>query len=446
MKKNKWFSTKYVMVFALIAISLLQIYWLYANYEYKQEQFELNVKKALYGFRNDYKKIQIKKISKRLPFYELDLEQLLKSSQFPHHGQVKDLFLELKVLSDDVLLSYAEIYNLLKSHLEDVGVKQEFEFSLKSPQKIYYETKHFQVAQNEKLVIFQIPLYPEKRMREVPILYLYFPKIHNKFIFTTLSEAFLTIILLSVIIYIYFQTLNKYQKQKKITEVKNDFMNNMTHEFKTPLASISLACGMLKEPRIGEKLETRKKYIQLIETENNKLRNLVEKILQAAKWQKESLELEFIHFSLNQLIEEVSNPFYLIANEKNTTFEVIKLEEDINYYGDQFLIHQAIQNLLDNAFKYGLKEEHNHIVLKITKKDKFIEISVKDTGEGLTEEEQNHIFDQFYRVPKGNLHDVKGFGLGLYFVKKIMDAHKGFVKIFSEKEKGSEFILYLPLL
>ncbi len=446
MKKYKILSTQYIMVFALVSITLLQIYWLYANYEYKQEQFELNVKKALYGFRNDYKKIQIKKISKKLPIYQYDLDHWLKSSQFSNHEQIRDLFLELKMLSDDVLLSYIEIYNLLKLNLEDVGIKQDFEFSLKSQNKTYHQTKNFLDLPDERIMIFQILLYPEKRIGQIPVMYLYFPNIHSKFIFSTLFEALLTLIILSVIIYIYFQTLGKYQKQKKITEVKNDFINNMTHELKTPIASIFLASQMLNEPKVNEKSELRKKYLDLIQSENKKLQNLVEKILQAAKWQKESFEVQREYFSLNQLMEEVSNPFYLLANEKNVDFQVEKLVKDFDYYGDKFLLNQAIQNLLDNAFKYGIKNENDKIMLKISQNQQFIEISVKDFGDGLTIDEQNHIFEQFYRVPKGNVHDVKGFGLGLYFVKNIIEAHKGFVKIFSEKGKGSEFILYLPLL
>jgi signal transduction histidine kinase len=275
---------------------------------------------------------------------------------------------------------------------------------------------------------------------------MYFPNIHNKFIYSTLIEALLTLLLLSVIIYIYFETLNKYYKQKKITEVKNDFINNMTHELKTPIASIFLATQMLGEPKVNEKMELKKKYLDLIQSENKKLQNLVEKILQAAKWQKESFEIQLEYFSVNELIKEVSQPFYLIADENHIDFVVNLLEEDLQYLGDRFLIHQAVQNLLDNAFKYGVKGKNDKIMLNIFKNNKFIEISVKDFGNGLTNEEQTHIFEQFYRVPKGNVHNVKGFGLGLYFVKNIAEAHKGTIKVFSEKEKGCNFVLYLPLL
>jgi len=240
--------------------------------------------------------------------------------------------------------------------------------------------------------------------------------------------------------------LNKYRKQKKITEVKNDFINNMTHELKTPIASIFLASQMLNEPKVSEKIELKKKYLDLIQSENKKLQNLVEKILQAAKWQKETFDIQLEYFSLNQLIEEVSKPFSILAEENKILFEVELLQEDIQYLGDKFLLHQAIQNLLDNAFKYGVKGKDDRIMLKIVKNNKNIEISVKDFGEGLTKEEQSHIFEQFYRVPKGNVHDVKGFGLGLYFVKNIIEAHKGTVQVYSEKEKGCNFVLYLPLL
>jgi len=444
MSKYRFISTKMIMLFALVSISLLQIYWLYANYEFKLEQFELNVKKALYGFRTEYKKIQIKKISKKIPQYDLDV--WLKSSKFPQHEQIKDLFLELKILSDDVMLSYIEIFNLLKANLEDVGIKQPFEFCLKNNQTIYHQTKHFDNSSEQNYKVFQIPLYPEKRLGIAPVLFMYFPNIHNKFIYSTLIEALLTLLLLSVIIYIYFETLNKYYKQKKITEVKNDFINNMTHELKTPIASIFLATQMLSEPKVNEKMELKKKYLDLIQSENKKLQNLVEKILQAAKWQKESFEIQLEYFSVNELIKEVSQPFYLIADENHIDFVVNLLEEDLQYLGDRFLIHQAVQNLLDNAFKYGVKGKNDKIMLNIFKNNKFIEISVKDFGNGLTNEEQTHIFEQFYRVPKGNVHNVKGFGLGLYFVKNIAEAHKGTIKVFSEKEKGCNFVLYLPLL
>jgi two-component system phosphate regulon sensor histidine kinase PhoR len=443
MKKFK-FSTQFLMLLALISITLLQIYWLNDNYQYKQEQFELNVKKALYGFRAEYKKIQIKKLSQKLPGY--DFEQWLQTTDFPQQELVKDLFSELKMLSEEVILSYAEIYNLLKSHLKDVGIYQDFEFCLKNKKIVYHQTKNYESLKNENILEFQIPLFPEKGLGYSTVLHLYFPKIHNKFIYATLFEAFLTLILLSTIVYIYFDTLNKYRKQKKITEVKNDFINNMTHELKTPIASIFLASQMLNEPKVSEKIELKKKYLDLIQSENKKLQNLVEKILQAAKWQKETFDIQLEYFSLNQLIEEVSKPFSILAEENKILFEVELLQEDIQYLGDKFLLHQAIQNLLDNAFKYGVKGKDDRIMLKIVKNNKNIEISVKDFGEGLTKEEQSHIFEQFYRVPKGNVHDVKGFGLGLYFVKNIIEAHKGTVKVYSEKEKGCNFVLYLPLL
>ncbi len=443
--KTNFLSTKYIMLFALIGISLLQIYWLYANYQYKQEQFELNTKKALYGFRTDYKKIQLKKISQKIPNYQQELEKWLKST-FYNHEQIEELFWELKTLSEDAPIRYIEVYNLLKTNLEDVGIKQDFEFSIKNQKQIYHQTKNFENIDFESVTLFQISLYPDRRTQKNLILYLYFPNVHRKFIFTTLFESILTILLLSLIVYIYFETLQKYQKQKKITEVKNDFINNMTHELKTPIASIFLASQMLSEQKINEKPDLQKKYLDLILSENKKLQNLVEKILQAAKWEKESLEVEMEHFSVNQMINEVCNPFFLLANEKKVAFEVNNLESDYLYYGDKLLLNQAIQNLLDNAFKYGIKGNNDKIILNVVKKNQFLQISVKDFGEGLTKEEQIHIFEQFYRVPKGNVHDIKGFGLGLYFVKKIAEAHKGFIKIFSEKGIYTEFILYLPLL
>ena len=250
-----------------------------------------------------------------------------------------------------------------------------------------------------------------------------------------------SIILLIIIFFAY--TINIILKQKRLSEIKNDFINNITHEFKTPISTISLSADvLLKSDIINEPLRL-SNYANIIKEENNRLKNQVDKVLQLATLDKDKLKLEDEKIDLHQLITASIKSFGLIVREKEGEIICSLNAEKYSFFGDKIHITNTLHNLIDNAIKYS--SEQPKVVVETNSHNDFIEISVKDNGIGIPKESQKHIFDKFYRTPTGNVHDIKGFGLGLNYVKTIVEAYSGTVKLISKENEGSTFVIKLPL-
>jgi signal transduction histidine kinase len=224
--------------------------------------------------------------------------------------------------------------------------------------------------------------------------------------------------------------------------MKTDFINNMTHELKTPIATISLASEMLKDPVISSIESSRLKYAGVIFEENKRLANHVEQVLQIARLEKGELQLNFNDTDLHEIIQNVIRQFDLICEEyEGEITSDLKASPSILKL-DEMHFSNVIKNLLDNAFKYNDKKPKIHISTQNIRDG--IQILVKDNGIGLSKEDQHKVFEKFYRVQRGNVHDTKGFGLGLNYVKSIVEAHHGRVTIDSKLKEGTTFAISLP--
>jgi signal transduction histidine kinase len=232
-------------------------------------------------------------------------------------------------------------------------------------------------------------------------------------------------------------------RQKKLDLLKTDFINNMTHEFKTPVASISLATQMMKNERILNDPEKIKRYSGIIEEENKRLSGHIENVLQVARYDKGEFKLNISEIHVNELLTDICDSLELrITSEDGQLLRQLNATNDL-IRGDKSHLTNVIYNVIENAIKYR-KEEPLHIVVSSATTGKGVTISVEDNGIGISAENQKMIFEKFYRVPTGNIHNVKGFGLGLSYVKIIIDAHGGSIKVSSELNKGSKFEIYLP--
>lgn len=252
-----------------------------------------------------------------------------------------------------------------------------------------------------------------------------------------LSTSFLTIIGL---IFVYI-IVNIY-RQKKIDEIRNDFINNMTHEFKTPIATISLASEILAKARQDTPLERINKYSRVIYDENLRMRKQVEQVLNIASMDRGLVVLNKREINFHDLVYKSVEGFCLEACEKkvNIKYELNAKKADI--YADPLHIRNVITNLVDNAIKYsGIYPD---ILLSTENNNGGILFKIKDNGIGISKDDLKHVFDKFYRVSTGNIHDVKGFGLGLYYVKTMIEAHDGEVDIESAPKQGSVVNVYLP--
>jgi len=232
------------------------------------------------------------------------------------------------------------------------------------------------------------------------------------------------------------------RRQKKLSVIKNDFINNLTHEFKTPIASISLATSMLKRDK--DKLDERKQanYLNLIEGESKRLEGQVDKVLQIAMIDSGNFSLDKKELDIHEVIQGVVNGMHLIVNKRKGSIKLHLRAIRSKVLADETHLVNIIYNLVDNALKYTI--DVPEIVITTQDGDHGLEVTVKDNGIGIGEEIQKYIFDKFYRAETGDVHNVKGFGLGLSYVKKIIEAHKGRIDIQSELNQGSEFRLYFP--
>lgn len=289
---------------------------------------------------------------------------------------------------------------------------------------------------------FFTPLFPNDLKNSNQLLQVYFPG-QQEFIWQTMGFSFMgSALLLMIMIGCFYIAVNTILKQKKLAEVKNDFINNMTHEFKTPISTISLATQLIQEESAVAKNETILRYLGIIKEENIRLGNQVERVLQTAQMEKEEIVLRKKDIDIHALIQHVAdniNPI-IHANQGNLT---LNLEAKPSLLAlDEVHISNVIHNLLDNAIKYSPNQLH--VEIQTESNAAQCTIKIKDQGIGMEKSVLETVFEPFYRVPTGNIHNVKGFGLGLSYVKKIVDAHGGKVKVESTLGVGSTFIITLP--
>ena len=232
-------------------------------------------------------------------------------------------------------------------------------------------------------------------------------------------------------------------RQRKLSEMKNDFIGNMTHELKTPISTIALSSEVLSDPDIVNEPERLREYARIIRSENERLRTQVERVLQLGTLDKDKLELKRERVDLHAVAKDVAEHFQLQVKERNVDLQLVLKAAIPFVIGDRVHLTNALTNLVDNALKYG--KDGGHIEVRTTSKGGELVITVTDDGIGIKKEDLRHIFERFYRVHTGNVHNVKGFGLGLHYVQQIAQAHGGGVSVSSDFGKGSTFTLSLPL-
>ncbi len=246
----------------------------------------------------------------------------------------------------------------------------------------------------------------------------------------------------AIIIAAFFITVKTLLNQKKMSEIKSDFINNMTHEFKTPLATISLAVDALRNDKVHSDKTKWQYFNNIIKEENKRMNKHVETILQAALMEKQEFKLNFVSLHLHELIYNVTKNFQLQLQEKNSKIEYLLNAGNDVIEADEVHFSNVISNLIDNAIKYSKENLTIKIITHST--EKFVVLQIQDNGIGMSKETVKRVFEKFYRAHTGNLHNVKGFGLGMSYVKSVIDEHKGKIKVESVLGKGSTFTIEIP--
>ena len=289
---------------------------------------------------------------------------------------------------------------------------------------------------------YAVGLFKRSMFDESKTLRLYLPD-RKKYLYSSMSPMVLSsLVFFLMVVAAFILSFQIIFRQKKLSDMKTDFINNMTHELKTPIATISIASEMLKDNFISESAESRTKYAGIIFEENKRLYNNVEQVLQIARLEKGELQLNLEDRDIHAMIPMAVNRFNLILEELNGRVELHLDAQHSVLKLDEMHFNNVLNNLIDNAIKYNKKEPQ--VIISTQDYISGIQIEVQDNGVGLSKEDQQKIFEQFYRVAKGNVHDTKGFGLGLSYVKSIVEKHNGKIWVESKLKEGSKFIIQLP--
>jgi len=415
-------TLRWLVLLASILIMLImgvQLFWLKIVYSFEQRTFNTNVVKSIRGLYEDLDIVDT---------HANHLQDLIE-----HPSTDYFVFRVENIFEEDSIASY------LQHELNDFDVLTDVYVG-------FYHAGHT----NYKRTIY-IPTVATRYSRDVnnPNIFkrdynyvlLFFPH-RNRYVlaqmnFWFISSALLFIVLIGLAVILFF-----FYRQRFLAEVQKDFVNNFTHEFKTPLAVMKISAEVLLQDKITGQPERLKKYATIIESQTQHLQDQVERLLQIARSDRKDLPIQKKPVRIKDLIEQAVTKMQPLIDEKKAEVETpIDDDTNIELYVDRAHLELAVVNLLENALKFSVKP---HIIINTGKEEGNIYISVKDNGIGIEKKYQKNLFKKFYRVPTGDVHNVKGFGLGLNFVKRIIDAHHGTIKINSLPGIGTEFRLILP--
>ena len=372
---------------------------------------------------------------------------------------VKNRYVYQKALVDEVVMNmlYSASDKPLKERVNFKILDQDIKAELiNNGVNIHY---HFTVTTQDGREVYRCPDYSDEGSEftytqvlfrndpssKMGVVKIHFPDI-NSYIFSSIKFMIPSVFFTLILLVTFIITLVIVFRQKRYNEIKNDFVNNMTHELKTPIASISLATQMLNDDSVTKSEKMRKHLVGVITDETKRLRFLVEKVLQMSMFDRKKSSFKKKHLDLNEMVESIANSFSLRVEHTGGKINVDIGAVDSDIYVDEVNFQNVIFNLMDNAVKYRKTDEPVDIYLKTWNDDKWLYLSVHDTGKGIKKDDLKKIFEKFYRVGTGNVHDVKGFGLGLAYVKKVVDLHDGEIKVDSEYGKGSTFTIKLPVI
>ncbi|MFV9551311.1 sensor histidine kinase [Algibacter sp. PT7-4] len=339
-------------------------------------------------------------------------------------------------------VSEKEIKTLLSEKLKKDGIDIDFEFAIYGNDlATKVQSNNFEYEQNST---FKVPIFYDENNQTPYRLLVNFPD-DKKFILSgIIGMILLSIIFTSIIILAYSSALLQLVKQRKISEIKTDFINNMTHEFKTPIATINLALDAIKNPTVINDNEKVMRYLKMIKEENKRMHAQVENVLRISKLEKNELNISKDRVELHDLIVDALTHVELIVEDRQGYIKTFFEAEKSSVLANETHFTNVVVNILDNAIKYSPNAPKIEVYTENIGTN--ILLKIKDHGSGMSKAAAKRVFEKFYREHTGNIHNVKGHGLGLAYVKRIVEDHQGHVSVESEKEKGSTFIIKLPLI
>lgn len=420
---------------SLIGIIAIQLYWVNKAFNLQQKEQEAQEKQF-----NDRVTIALSNVVEDILTYYNDPAEIYNAVEVLQPG-----FFVVRI--NDTLHPFF-LESLLKSEFERRNIKEDFEYGIYdcfTDSILYGKYVSFDKIPDSSKIIAQSKRPQIKWKTDGHYFSVFFPAHERKgtTLFNPKNAWFYTTIIILIVIAFFGYAVFVILKQKRLSEIKNDFINNMTHEFKTPISTIAISSEVLLRKDTINNQERIQQYARIIQNENKRLESQVERVLQLATLDKEKLTLKKININVHELIKDTAESFRAVFNNQSGNIELQLQAVNTAIYADKVHITNVIYNLLDNARKYCNSKPH--IIIKTVNDKNFIVICVRDNGIGIKKENLKSVFEKFYRVPTGNVHNVKGFGLGLFYVKYITQQHGGKVEVESEFGKGSEFRVYLPL-
>jgi len=471
---NKWTTTLIIalVTFATIGLMIIQVYWIKDAVKVKQAVFFRDLNQAMHQVVFELDKMRLQdRVARQSKFYQqrekiydkfdslnqfivLDKGTWSSANDFDNWlrktGRANRALEELTFNfneQDQGSFFYERktlIDSLISRELKGKKINTKFEFGVFSPatnSMILQKTgKYPEELLNDSYYFDLVPLgtlytYPNK-------LLIHFPN-EQSFIVRQLWKLLgISVFLFVVIIFSFSFSMFIINRQKRLSVMKNDFINNMTHEFKTPISTIALACEALKDKDIKKSDIVYNNYIGVINEENKRLGTMAEQILQTAVLDKGQIKLKKTRVNMHDIIQQAVSSKQIAANEKGGLIEMqLKATKPV-LNGDKVHLTNVMINLIDNALKYNI--EKPHIVINTINNNGSLLIRVQDNGIGISKSNQKKIFEKLYRVPTGNVHNFKGFGLGLNYVKATTELHNGIISVDSEPGSGSTFTIRIP--
>jgi len=423
MKKNLFQLIILINSIALIGIFFTQIYFVREAYHQIDEQFTGSVRIALKGVSDQMLNFELKEERK------MGLTSpVISSDNLPDIHDLNPNLLDFKITEEFNCMQIAKGYEYAVIDLHDrsivMGNNNRYGKELINS---HHQVPMIGFADSENY-----------------ILCAYFPDERNIILMRIVNWIIFSVIFAMMLIVGFPLSLYVFYRQKRVSEMKSDFINNMTHEFKTPIATISLASEMLMKKSVTDNPARTLQYAKIIFDENTRLQNHVEQILSVSLLERGQFRLKKRDIDVHEVINELVDNFSIAVKERNGEIKTHYCADKFHLQADKVHLTNVISNLLDNANKYSPGPPHIRIGTQNTHNG--LTISVEDRGIGISLDHQEQIFKKLYRVPTGNLYNVKGFGIGLYYVKTIVEAHGGHINLKSELNKGSRFDVFLPFV
>jgi two-component system phosphate regulon sensor histidine kinase PhoR len=357
---------------------------------------------------------------------------------------MKDVFKDFIIGKRSIYerLNHVMLDTLLKKQFAEEGISLPFEYGVRDNGNFVFAS--FNKGENfSKSKTYKVKLFPNDTFQQDQTLQVYFPEKENYILKNLWSIFGSSFLLIAFVGGIFYYSVNSLLNQKKLSNIKNDFINNMTHELKTPVSTIALALEVIKDKEINKSPEKTERYLNIITEENRRLGTQIEKVLQIAKLEKGDLNLHFEPIDINEVLDQVVKNQGVQMEQHGVKLNLDLQAEETIVSADRVHLTNIVFNLMDNAIKYS--KEQPEISIATSNTTSALSITISDNGIGIPKDQLSKIFEKFYRVPKGDLHDVKGFGLGLSYVKNMVEMHKGSITVNSKIEEGTEFSINLPL-